>query len=173
MTKTTPTLKSLIAKKKYYYVNSDITVENFPVPEKFETENWKIIKMEKSFSSEEALARIKSEGCRPANIYELAAFTAANPEQFPKGVWTGMIAFGTIFTDSDGYHRVPRVSARGGGDFGFRLGFFEGGWGSDYCLLCFCDPSLATSTLSTDQSSDSLTLPKELIINNVKYTRND
>lgn len=151
-------LKDILAKKSWYYVNSDITEENFPVPEKIETEGYKIIRMDKSFTSQEVLERIKKEGCRPANIYELAIFANEHPEEFAKEKYTWMIAFGSDYVDSDGCHRVPLVYARDDGDFGFRLGIFEFPWVGGDCFLCFCDPSSDTQALSTDTSSGSLTL---------------
>lgn len=160
----TPTLKSLIENKKWYYVNSAITDANFPAPTTVQSENWKLINMEKSFSSQEALERIKAEGCRPANIHELALFADLHPEQFPEGNWMSVIAFGSSWTDSGGNHRVPGVFAFDDGDFGFGLGDFEGSWGDEYCLLCFCDQSSDTQALSDDESLDSLTLERAIEI---------
>ena len=62
-----------------------------------------------------------------------------------------MIALGTDYTDSDGRHRVPFVRRDSDGVRRFDLGYFEGGWGSDDCLLCFCDTQLSdTSTIKND-----------------------
>lgn len=145
-------LESLIAKKTWYYKNSYITSANFPVPEIIETENPQIVKMDSSFSSEKALKIIKEKGLRPANIYELAIFANEHPEAFPDGKWTSVLAFGSDYTDSLGDHWVPYVYARDDGDFRFFLGFFGLGWGSDHCLLCFCDKSSDTQTLSKPES---------------------
>lgn len=147
----TPTIEKL-TKSGYYYVNADITAANFPIPETVETENYKIIKMDKSFSSKEAIERIKTEGCRPGNIYELALLKENHPELWPKGQWSSIIAFGTDFTDSGGNHRVPYVFAFSGGGFEFGLGHFEETWNAGFCLLCFCD----------NQSSETLAPIKEL-----------
>ncbi len=136
--------------KNVYYQNSDITSKNFPLPEKVETENWKLIKMDKSFSSEEALDKIKSEGCRPANIYELLLWSKNNQE---KSQW--VTGFGSSFIDSDGYHGVPRVYRYSDGGWKFDLGHFEYDWSDVHCLLCFCDSTLTTRPL---ENSDTLSL---------------
>lgn len=159
MTKNKYNLEDIIAKNKWYYLNPNITEKNFPLPEKIETEGWKIIRMDKSFTSQEALERIKKEGCKPANIYELALFRNNHPEEFPKGKYTWVLALGSDFTGSDGNHRVPVVSARGDGAFVFRLGGFGHPWGGDGCLLCFCDSSSDSQDLS--HPSDTLTLRVE------------
>lgn len=146
-------LKDLL--KDYYYVNPNINENNFPLPEKIETENWKIIRPGKSFNSEEALEMIKKEGCRPANIYELALFKRNHPEEFKPYEW--MLAFGQIWQDSSGYRGVPYVSADSDDDFDFGLGYFGIDWYGGHVLLCFCD--LKTSeTKALKKSSDTLTL---------------
>ncbi len=132
-------LEKLIKKHKWYYVNSDITEKNFPLPKKIETENPVILKFDNSFSSEEALERCKKEGLRPANIYELLLLKENHPENWPDNTWSSILAFGSQFTDSDGDHRVPLVRAYSDGVFWFSLGDFGRDWASDYCLLCVCD----------------------------------
>jgi hypothetical protein len=151
MKTTKPSLKEL-TESGYRYVNSDITGKNFPIPDVIETEGYRLITMEKSFSSQEALDRIKSEGLRPANIYELALLKQYHHELWPKGTWTSLLAFGSIWTDAVGHSRVPYVYAYSDGDFWFSLGGFEGDWDAGSCLLCFCD----------NQTSDTLPPAKEL-----------
>ena len=135
-------LEKLINKKDYYYVNRHLTTENFPIPEKVRTEGWKLIEMKKSFSSEEALDEIKKQGCTPANAYELALWSESHRQEMKKG--TCVIAFGQLWQNSVGYHRVPYVHANSGGDFKFDLGNFENDWNDDNFLLCFCDLELGT-----------------------------
>lgn len=127
-----------LKKEQWYYCNPDITEEHFPITTT-QTENWKLIKMEKSFSSQDALDRMKSEGCRPATAYELLLFKQNHPDQFPGKTWTWVLAFGQTWKDSDGDHRVPSVGLDSGGDWGFYLDFFEVDWDAGACLLCFCD----------------------------------
>jgi hypothetical protein len=58
----------------------------------------------------------------------------------PKGYWyCSFDEKSRLWKDADGRRRVPFVYAHSGGDFGFRLGYFEGDWGDGSCVLCFCD----------------------------------
>ena len=155
MTKHTYTLQKIIEKEKFYYVNPDITQENFPSPDKVETEGWKLLRFEKSFSSEEALEFCKKEGLRPANIYELLLWKGEHGTELEDHEWC--LAFGQTWKDSDGDHGVPRVHRHSDGGWEFGLGHFEGDWYGAYCLLCFCDKPLDTHALSETESSGSLT----------------
>ncbi len=140
--------------KGYYYLNSDINEENFPIPKKIETEKWKLIEMGKTSTSEEALAEIKHQGYRPANCWELAQWKIDHEAEI-KGKFKWYVALGQTWTDAGGRHRVPSVDAYSDGDFYFNLGHFEGVWVGGNAFLCFCD-SLSPS--DTQKSSDSLTL---------------
>lgn len=128
-------LEQIIKKSEGYYVNSDLTSENFPKPDIIETTGAKIIKMEKSFSSQEALDEIKRQGCRPANAWELAKWANEHGEEMDKETW--IVALGQIWKDSDGDHGVPFVYRHSDGDFRFNLGYFEGPWDGGGCLLGF------------------------------------
>ncbi len=156
----------LVKKTKWYWLNDNLTEKNFPITTT-QTENWKVIRMEKSFTSQEALDRIKAEGCRPATAFELLLFKENHSEEFKP--WKWMLAFGQTWTDAVGRRRVPGVRARGDGGFGFDLGYFEGDWNDDYCLLCLCDETFDSQTLKKSQSLD--TLPLELTINGVVYIK--
>lgn len=158
-------IEDIIKRTEYYYVNSGLNSENFPIPDDIETENWKLIEMEKSFSSQEALDRIKSEGCRPANVYELALWSEKHRDEIQKGRY--VLAFGQLWRDSDGYLRIPCVSARSSGDFYFSLGHFEYDWSQDDILLCFCDKK-SSDTLPLDSNLYSLTLRIEKIEKNLE-----
>lgn len=158
------TLEKIIKEKEWYYVNSNITSKNFPKPKVIETEGARIIKMKGYFTSQQALDEIKRQGCRPANAWELALF---DREKIEKGSW--LIAVGQLWRDSNGYHRVPHVLAFSDGGFSFGLGFFVPDWDSLLCLLAFCDKTLDTKKL--EKEFDSLSLPDELVINNVTYIK--
>lgn len=136
-----------------YYQNSDLTTKNFPVPDIIETKGMRIIKMDKYFSSQEALDRIKAEGCRPANIYELLIWAKDNQK---KGQW--IVAFGSEWEDAGGDRAVPLVDAGSDGDFRFDLGYFEGAWDDGHCMLCVCDKTLEPKTLKVPSTSAALTL---------------
>jgi len=133
----TDKLQKLITENKTYYVNPKLTANNFPKPKTIATENWKLIKMEKRFSSKEALARIKSEGCRPANVWELATWVKSHGGELEKLHW--LLAFGQMWGKAGGYHRVPDVHVCVSGGFDFDLGYFEDDWVAGNYLLCFCD----------------------------------
>lgn len=148
-------LQKLIDKtKNWYYVNSYITEDNFPVPKKIETKNPQLIELEKKMTSKKCLDLIKQKGLRPANIYELLEYK--NNHELEKGKY--YVAFGSDWTDSVGRHRVPRLLAHWDGGFGFGLGYFEGDWYVDRVLLCFCDQSLENQNTRESKSLDSLSL---------------
>lgn len=128
-------LEQIIKKSEWYYVNSELTSENFPKPDLIETTGAKIIKMGKPFSSQEALDEIKRQGCRPANVWELAEWANEHREEMDKETW--IVALGQIWKDSDGDHGVPFVYRHSDGDFRFNLGYFEGPWDGGGCLLGF------------------------------------
>jgi len=109
------TLKSLIEAGRYDWVNTDITEDNFPMPEGFTlgTEP-KLFHFNRSISSEKAIEEMVRDGYRPATIFDLLGFGAKNPElqrQFP------IVAFGSVA--QSGGHRG--VACLGGGGAGRRL----------------------------------------------------
>lgn len=143
------TLEQKISKLKTYYVNSDITSDNFPKPEKIrDFKDFHVIEMKKSFTSEEGLAKMKKQGCSPANIWEIVEYA----EKLEKGKWyIALDSKDNLWKDSDGSHRVPHVHARTDGGFEFSLGYFGRGWGDDDCLLCVRDLPLDTQTLGNTE----------------------
>lgn len=155
-----------LAETNWYYKNPDINEKNFPILSTGE-EKYKVIKMDKYFSSEEALERIKTEGCRPATAYDLLVYKEQHPEAFPDGTWTWLLAFGQLFTDSGGDRRVPRVRRHSDGDWEFSLGYFGLDWHSGLCLLCVCDKE-SSEDLTTKPAVDSLTLTDEVAIAHLK-----
>lgn len=156
-------LKSLIQQGNFSYVDPHITAKNFPPPDKIQTKNWRIIRMGKTFSSEEALAYLKVQGCRPANLYELLALKNECVKELKP--YERLLTFGRAPKIS-GSHRVPCVCADSGGDFGLDLAYFELGWSGADCLLSFCG-SKSSEPLTPESS-----LPLELEINGMKYRRN-
>lgn len=152
---------------KIYYQNRDFNSENFPPPKKVETKNWKLIKIPsgETWTSEKCLEEIKKAGCRPANVYELLLWSKDNQQ---KGTY--VIALGSKWIEAERDHRVPGVSAHGGGGFSFHLGCFEEPWYDFYAILSFCDELLEPQTL---KNSDSLILPAKLIINGITYRKDE
>lgn len=149
----TKNLEDIINQSEYYYVNSNLTTANFPIPDTIETENWKIITIDKTMTSEEALAKIKAEGYRPANAYELAIWSNNHRDEVPKRKW--YIALDQLWY-GDGHHWIPYVRAYSDGGFEFRLGRFGLALCDGLCLLCFCDSTLALG--HSDKVLDTLTL---------------
>lgn len=156
--------------KGYSYVNPDVTEANFPIPKEVSIEGHRIISMEKPFSSEEAMERMKSEGCRPATIWELSLLRQEHPELWPMGQWSSFVAFGSAWKGADGHLRVPDVGAFAGGDFEFCLDVWGGDWGSGFCLVCFCDPQpLEAQALKSEVSPfDPSALTDEVAIAHLK-----
>lgn len=154
-----PNIKDLL--KGYSYINSNITEKNYPLPKSIDLTGVKIIRMGKSFSSQEALDRIKAEGYRPATIWELAGWKQENEAEL-KGKSEWYLAFGSTDFVAGGYRRVPSVYALSDGDFGFELGYFVDVWGGNGCLVCFCDNTLKSSNL--EKSESTLTLESAIEI---------
>lgn len=164
------TLQQIINKSDWYYINDNLTSDYFPKPHTIKTVGAKLIKMGKSFSSQQALDEIKRQGCRPANAWELAEWANKHREEMEKG--SCILAFGQV-PFVDGCHRVPLVDARSGGGFRFDLGDFESDWHDDFVLLAFCDKNLPLDTGPIEKSSDSLSLPSKLIINGITYIKDE
>lgn len=138
------TLSQLIKKVKFFYVNSDITDANFP-PQSIQETGWKIIRFDHFFSSEEALAEIKKQGCRPANIYELAYLQDEYGLKLEDYEW--LLALGSSWKDVDGDHGVPYVFRRLDGDWDLDLDGFGGGWSGDNGVLVFTEKENAKEKL--------------------------
>lgn len=136
--------KRVKKEKTTYYYNNDFNSQNFAKAsvklEPGKTYNVKIIPILETVTSEDCMKVLRSHnailvgGQGATLVYDLAK------DQLPKGKWT--VSFyekDSLWKDASGDHRVPSVFARSDGDFEFDLGFFEGEWLSDDCLLCFCD----------------------------------
>lgn len=120
-------LKKLIENLKLNYVNENITETNFPAPEKL-GKDFEIVKYEKTMTTEEVLADLKSKGLRPANIYELLTWTKKNWK--PKET-EYIAALDSVRRDSCGGRSVPCLWVSGGGGRGLRLLWYDNDW-SDY-----------------------------------------
>ena len=131
-------------KKGFYSYSENITDINFAkatnklVPGKIYTV--KIFGIKQTIQSQDGLDLIASQkgilvGAQGASlVYQLAK------DELPKGKW--YVSFDekdSLWVDSDGDHRVPRVNHHLDGDFLFGLGYFEYEWDPAHCVLCFCD----------------------------------
>lgn len=136
------TLEELASKHKFYHQNPNLTTKNFPPPETIATENWQVVEIDKTMTSEEVLDLIKSKGLRPANVYELLKWKENYPTELKKNKY--YVAMGQLWEDVDGHLRVPVVIRFSDGDWRFDLRLFEFDWDDVDCLLCVCDLSLDT-----------------------------
>lgn len=76
-TKQTKPLTTLIKQGKFSYVNSNITLENFPV-EEIRSDDYKLFHFDRYISSEDAVKEMEKEGFKPVNIYELLSWKEWN-----------------------------------------------------------------------------------------------
>lgn len=119
-----PSLKNLIIKGKFDYVNPDITEELFPLPAEISNE-YKLFHFDRYISSEDAITEMNKEGYRPAHIYELLSYD-----------WNGedlVIALGSV-GEVSGRRSVVCLS-RHGSERGLRLSWWVGDWDADYRFL--------------------------------------
>ena len=94
-----PTLKSLIKKNKFDWVNPNITSENFPPQGKIE--EVELIDFKKALTTNEVIKLLAEQGFRPATIYELLTWSQKN--------WNGkdwIVALGSVWQSAGGYRRV-------------------------------------------------------------------
>jgi hypothetical protein len=131
-------------KTTYYYYNDAFTSKNFAnATNKLEpgkTYKVKIFPILSTVTSGDCMNFLgKQEAILVGGQGETLVYDL-HRDKLPKGKYT--VSFDkkdALWTDSDGYHRVPFVIAYSDGDFLFDLGGFEGDWGAEGCLLCFCD----------------------------------
>lgn len=74
-------LSSLIKKRKFDWVNPDITDERFPIPDRL-WNDYKLFHFGERVSSEEAVERMQKQGYEPANSHELLQWNDWNEEDF-------------------------------------------------------------------------------------------
>ena len=130
----TKSLAEMIEAGKYDWKNSDITQEHFPVQGQGREEKDVVLFhfgryiFGRYISSEDAIAEMAKAGYCPAQIQELLALGAANPElqkQFP------IVALGSAWQSPDGNRGVPYLfwSVR---ERDLDLSWFEFDWDEDY-----------------------------------------
>lgn len=157
MPTTKTSLALLIKGHKFDYVNSDITVENFPSQEV--STDFELYHFDRYISSEAAIEEMKKDGYKPANIYELLLWPDWNGKDW-------VVALGSVC--GVGGDRLVACLDGVDSERYLDLGWFGG----------VCDGGcrfLATKQLSLDTAmlgaSPSETLPLELIINGIKYIK--
>ena len=123
-------LDQMIAAGKYDSVNPNITDQHFPlpsIPTGLTTKadlKLELVHLNRTVSSNEAIAELKQKGLRPATIHELLAFGATYPEEQRK---YPIVALGSVWQRWDGYRFVPYLSSDGDRR-GLDRSFFGGGW---------------------------------------------
>ena len=130
--------------KTTYYFNDALTSENFAKAtnklEPGKTYRVRIFPILETVTSEDCMTFLKKQGAILVGGQGVTLLQSQKADEFPVNKWT--VSFDekdALWVGSDGYHRVPFVNRSSDGDWRFSLGCFEGGWGGDDCLLCFCD----------------------------------
>ncbi|MEK7465175.1 MAG: hypothetical protein AAB631_00140 [Patescibacteria group bacterium] len=132
-------------RKGFYYYNTDITDSHFAkattqlVPGK--TYKVKVFGIKKgSVTSEDHMNLLRSQNAILVGAQGASLVYQEKKDELPKGkFYVSFDEKNALWVDAGGDHRVPRVFRYSVGDCEFSLGDFERDWGSDYCVLCFCD----------------------------------
>ena len=125
-------LSKMIKAGNYDWINSNITVNHFPIEGSGQQEkNFSLFHFNKAKTSEEVIVEMNKEGFSPAKIEDLLALGESQPElqkQFP------IVALGSVWRDSHDDSLVPCLDW-----FGMRhnldLCCFTNSWDSDYRFL--------------------------------------
>jgi hypothetical protein len=130
--------------KTTHYYNSNLKSKNFSKAtnklESGKTYKIKIFPILATVKSEDCVAFLEKQNAILVGGQGMMLAYDLSKDQLPKKKWTASFdKKEALWEDADGYHGVPCVGARSDGDFGFRLGDFEGAWRGGDCLLCFCD----------------------------------
>lgn len=135
--------------KKFDWVNSDITEENFPI-EKVRKGDYRLYHFDKPISSEDVLKEMEKEGYSPANIYELLSWRDWNNKDW-------VVALGSSCV-LDGDRHVAYLY-RYGSERYVNLYWWSYGWCGGYRFLAV--RNLETKKLGTG-NLDTLTLEKAI-----------
>ena len=144
-------LKELIKKGKFNYVDSDITIENFPEQE-IRSSDYKLYNFARSISSEDAIKEMEKDGFAPANIFELLSWSGWNGKDYVVGLGSSFVL--------DGYRSVPYLGGWSGR--GLDLDWWDGEWCDDYRFLAVRTSSLVSQPLVPQILSSSDTLQKSI-----------
>lgn len=132
------TIEKMTIAGSYNWADHDFTSDNFSCDKhgelKITIKLFSFYTQDGNISSEEVLEEIKKQGYRPAEIEELLSLGASYPElqeKFP------IIALGSMWRDTKGVLRVPRLYNRAVGR-DLALPAFTGGWskGSRFAMVC-------------------------------------
>mgnify|MGYP001617681000 FL=1 len=128
----------------FYYYNDAITDKNYAkATTKLEAGRKlkvKVFQIKEKVTSEDCMDKLRSEKAILVGAHGASLAWEQKKEELPVNRWS--VSFDekdALWKDARGDHRVPRVGRDSDGDFEFGLGYFEGAWLDDFCLLCFCD----------------------------------
>jgi hypothetical protein len=132
------TFASYAEKEKFDFYNEAITDKNFNkatqrlIPGK--TYLVKIFGIKQRVPSDDCLAFLTAQRAILVGAQGLSLVRQLKKDRFPVDKCT--VSFdkkNTLWRDAAGHHRVPFSG------WNFDLGYFQGDWNSDYCLLCVCE----------------------------------
>lgn len=135
---------STLKKNEFYSSNEAITDRNFRkatqklVPGK--TYKVKFFSIKETVTSDDCLGLYKAVGAILTGTQGMSMVYELKKDLLPEGKWT--VSFDekdALWVDAVGSHRVPFMDRGSDSSCRFHLGYFEVGWPSDFCLLCFCD----------------------------------
>ena len=123
------TLKEMIEKGKFNWVNDNINSKNFPIEGKGQVETEVVLfHFNKTITSEEVIKEMEKEGYCPANIAELLALAEKEPDlqrQFP------IASLGSVWRGPSGFHDVSCLSRSISARY-LNLYWFEDSWNDDW-----------------------------------------
>jgi hypothetical protein len=154
-------LSSLIKTKKFDWVNSDIKDGLFETPKEIRTD-LKLYNFNRYISSEDVVKEMEKDGYSPVNAWELLTWKDWNSIDL-------VVALGSV-GKAGGGRSVPYLR-RGVSERDLGLDWWGNGWRARCRFLAVRNSSLKPSEPLTPAlgHSDTLTLPKILEINGVKY----
>ena len=144
-----PTIKQLIKKCKFDWVNEFITDKNFP--DKSKPEPTELVHFNEYLSTEEVLKKIDEQGFRPATLRELLEFAIKNPDEQRKFPIAALGSSCVVSGDRHVLYLYGNSTGRGLG-----LYWFTSRWSSHYRFLV------------VRKSSDARTLGDNKLTNLIK-----
>ena len=132
--------------EKFCLYNNNITDKNYAkathrlIPIK--TYGVKIFHIKKLVSPEDCLAFLVTQRAIFVGAQGLSLTRQLKKNEFPVGKWiVSLDEKQALWADVIGFHGVPGMYRHLNGVWDFGLGFFEGDYNDDKCLLCFYDLS--------------------------------
>ena len=140
-------------KSEFYYYNPNITDANYVKAttqltpgRKFAV---KVFGIKKTVTSDECLTKLRSERAVLVGAQGASLAYEQGKDNLPKGKWSVSFDEKVALWFGGDYRKVPGVYRDSAGGFRFDLGYWEGGWSDNDCLLCFCDLSKNSDTFDS------------------------